>query len=79
MTKIQIQQEITNVLIQMGISPKAITEKASYYKDLGLDSLDFTEMIMEFELRLDLTINCTELDNIKTIKDTIDCIIRLKN
>jgi len=79
MTKIQIQQEITNVLIQMGIPPKAITQKASYYKDLGLDSLDFTEMIMEFELRLGLNINCTELDNIKTIKDTIDCIIRLKN
>jgi len=74
MTKKQIHQEIKSLLIQMGIAPKAITKKASYYKDLGLDSLDFTELVMEFESRLDLTINCAEMEKLNTVNDTIEYI-----
>lgn len=56
MTKSKIQEEIETVLLQMGIAPKAITKQASYRKDLGLDSLDFAELMMEFECRLGLSI-----------------------
>ena len=49
-----------------------------YYKDLGLDSLDFTEFIMEFESHLGLTINCTEMEKLSTINDTIEYIYQLK-
>lgn len=72
MTKSQIQNEITNILVQMGIPASAILANASYYKDLGLDSLDFAELIMECELRLNLETNCIEVENIKTIKDTVE-------
>lgn len=72
MTKSQIQSEITNILVQMGIPASAILANASYYKDLGLDSLDFAELIMECELRLNLETNCIEVENIKTIKDTVE-------
>jgi len=72
MTKSKIQKEITNILVQMGIPANAIVANASYYKDLGLDSLDFSELIMECELRLNLEINCMELENLRTIKDTVE-------
>ena len=77
MTKTEIRREIESVLIQMGIPFKSITQKSSYSKDLGLDSLDFTELFMELELRFDLDMNCTDIENIETIKDTVDYVSRL--
>lgn len=79
MTKKEIHWEIRCLLIQMGIAPKSITKQASFYKDLGLDSLDFTELIMECESRLDLSINCEMMEQLKTVKDTIDYVYQLKN
>ena len=72
MTKSQIQKEITNILVQMGIPASAILANASYYKDLGLDSLDFAELMMECELRLDLETSCLEVEKLRTIQDTVE-------
>ncbi len=58
MTKQKIIAEIKLILLQMGIPSKALTRQSSYYKDLGLDSLDVVELMMEFELRFELQIQC---------------------
>lgn len=79
MTKAQIQKEITNILLQMGIPATAIMANASYYKDLGLDSLDFAELIMECEARLNLQTSCLEVEKIRTVKDTVDYAKQLLN
>ena len=67
-----IQNEIYKVLSDMGIAPKAITKKASFYKDLGLDSLDFAEMVMEVEQRFNVEIPSMEAENILTVQNAID-------
>jgi len=72
MTSINIKREVIAVLVAMGIAEKAITEKASFSKDLGLDSLDFVEMVMEFELRFDINIPTIEAEKICTVKQAID-------
>ena len=72
MTQIDIKREVISVLSDMGIAERAITEKANFSKDLGLDSLDFTEMVMEFELRFDLSIPTMEAEKICTVKHAID-------
>ena len=72
MTQIDIKREVISVLSDMGISERAITEKANFSKDLGLDSLDFVEMVMEFELRFDLSIPTLEAEKICTVKHAID-------
>ncbi|MEM6321820.1 MAG: acyl carrier protein [Bacteroidota bacterium] len=72
MTQIDVKREVIAVLSDMGISEKAITEKASFSKDLGLDSLDFVEMVMEFELRFDLSIPTIEAEKICTVKQAVD-------
>ena len=72
MTQIDIKREVISVLSDMGIAEKAITEKANFSKDLGLDSLDFTEMVMEFELRFNLSIPTMEAEKICTVKHAID-------
>lgn len=72
MTPINIKREVAAVLVDMGIAEKAITEKANFSKDLGLDSLDFVEMVMEFELRFNISIPTTEAEKICTVKQAID-------
>lgn len=67
-----VKNEVHKVLIGMGIAPKAITAKASFYKDLGLDSLDFAEMVMEVEQRFNVEIPAMEAENICTVQQAID-------
>jgi acyl carrier protein len=72
MTPNKIKREVTSVLLDMGIAEKAITEKANFSKDLGLDSLDFVEMVMELELRFNISIPTMEAEKICTVKQAID-------
>ena len=71
MTQTDIKREVTAVLTKMGVPTKAITDKASFQKDLGLDSLDFAEMVMEFEMRFHLDIPFTEAEDIHTVKEAV--------
>lgn len=71
MTQTDIRREVIAVLMNMGIATKAITDHASFQKDLGLDSLDFAEMVMEFEMRFNLDIPFTEAELITTVSDAI--------
>ena len=74
MTQQNIQKEITNILANMGIAEKAITNKASFIKDLGLDSLDFAELVMELETAFDMEIPILEAEKIQTVHQAVDYI-----
>lgn len=67
MKKATIKKELSQILMNMGIAEKAIMEQASFYKDLGLDSLDFTELIMELECTFATEIPTLEAEKIQTI------------
>lgn len=67
-------QKITTILKNMGVAEKAITKNASFYKDLGLDSLDVAELIMEMEIVFEINIPAMEAENIKTLKQAISYI-----
>lgn len=43
-----------------------ITPEANFIKDLGFDSLDFVELIMEFEQAFDIAIPDEEAEKIQT-------------
>ena len=66
-----IQHGMFDILKNMGIAEKAITKNASFQKDLGLDSLDFAELIMEIEASFSITIPVLEAENIQTVKEAI--------
>lgn len=68
MNQRDIQYQLKEILKDMGVMEKAITQKASFYKDLGLDSLDFAEMIMVFENRFNVEIPMMEAEQIQTVK-----------
>jgi len=74
MTQKKIQQKILVILLNMGIAEKAVTEKASFIKDLGLDSLDFAELVMELEMTFGLEIPILEAENIQTVYQAVSYI-----
>jgi len=77
MTRPQIKNELYRILLNTGIDSNAITERASFQKDLGLDSLDFAELILLFEIHFSLEIPVLEAEQIDTIKGAIDLIQEL--
>ena len=59
---------------QMGQSKEKVTETTSFINDLGADSLDTVELVMELEDEFDLSIPDEEAEKIKTVGDAITYI-----
>jgi len=59
---------------QMGASKEKVTEATSFINDLGADSLDTVELVMEFEDEFDLNIPDEDAEKIQTVGDAIKYI-----
>ncbi len=59
---------------QMGASRDKITDATSFVNDLGADSLDTVELVMEFEDEFDLNIPDEDAEKIQTVGDAIKYI-----
>lgn len=73
MEKLEI---LKGILAEKGVDVNAVSED-SVLKDLGLDSLDTVEIMMEIEEKLDIEFSTDELADAKTIKDVF-CLIDKK-
>ncbi len=51
-----MKQRILNILNNFGLQPTAITDDAHFVKDLGFDSLDLVDMMMQLEQEFDIAI-----------------------
>jgi acyl carrier protein len=58
----------------MGASRDKITAETSFIQDLGADSLDTVELVMEFEDEFDLNIPDEDAEKIQTVGDAIKYI-----
>ena len=56
---------------QLGADPDKITSETSFVSDLGADSLDTVELVMELEEEFDIDIPDADAENIRTIGDAI--------
>ena len=59
---------------QMGQSKDKVTEETSFINDLGADSLDTVELVMELEDEFDISIPDDAAEKIKTVGDAISYI-----
>jgi acyl carrier protein len=67
--------KIKDVIIdKLGVDEEAITEEAHFVNDLGADSLDTVELIMEFEEEFGIEIPDEEAENITTVTSAIKYI-----
>ena len=62
------------IIDKLGVDESAITEEAHFVNDLGADSLDTVELIMEFEEEFSIEIPDEDAENITTVSTAIKCI-----
>ena len=69
----EIGEKVKAIIVdKLGVDPSVVTETASFTNDLGADSLDTVELIMEFEKTFDITIPEEDGgDKIATVGDAI--------
>ena len=72
------EKVIQLVMDQLDVTREQCKLEASFIDDLGADSLDLVEMIMEMEEKFGVEIADEELEKIRTIQDVVD-FIRAKN
>ena len=59
------------IVDKLGVDDSEVTNEASFTNDLGADSLDTVELIMEFEKEFDLAIPDDEAEKISTVGEAI--------
>ena len=59
---------------QMNVDRSQITKETSFVNDLGADSLDTVELVMEFEDEFDLDISDEDAEKIQTVGEAIGYI-----
>ncbi|MCY4158839.1 MAG: acyl carrier protein [Bacteroidetes bacterium] len=60
------------VVDKLGVAEDSISPDASFSDDLGADSLDTVELIMEFEKEFNVSIPDEDAEKIATVGDAID-------
>lgn len=71
----EIASRVKAIIVdKLGVDENQVTETAAFTTDLGADSLDTVELIMEFEKEFDIEIPDEDAQSIKTVKDAIDYI-----
>lgn len=70
-----VEDKVKEIIIkQMGVKAEQITKETSFINDLGADSLDTVELIMEFEDAFDMNIPDEDAEKIRTVGDAIKYI-----
>ena len=69
----EILKKVQDIIVdKLGVEPSVVTENASFTSDLGADSLDTVELLMEFEKEFGIKIPDEETANISTVKDAVE-------
>jgi acyl carrier protein len=70
-----IEERVINIVCeQMGASRDKIQPATSFINDLGADSLDTVELVMEFEDEFDINIPDEDAEKIQSVGDAIEYI-----
>ena len=75
----EIAEKVKSIIVEkLGVEKSEVTEEASFTNDLGADSLDTVELIMEFEKEFDIQIPDDQAENIATVGQAISYIEEAK-
>ena len=67
-----IKERVTKIIVdKLGVDSSEVTNEASFTNDLGADSLDTVELIMEFEKEFGLSIPDEKAEKIETVGKAI--------
>jgi acyl carrier protein len=67
-----IAEKVKSIIVEkLGVEASEVTPEASFTNDLGADSLDTVELIMEFEKEFNVSIPDDQAENIQTVGQAI--------
>ena len=70
-----IAERVKKIVIEhLGVEAEKVTEAASFIDDLGADSLDTVELVMEFEDEFETSIPDEQAEKIQTVGQAIEFI-----
>lgn len=68
----EIAAQVKNIIVdKLGVDAEEVTPEKSFTNDLGADSLDTVELIMEFEKEFGISIPDNQAEKISTVGDAI--------
>lgn len=71
----EIQDKVKAIIVEkLGVDESEVKSEASFANDLGADSLDTVELIMEFEKEFGISIPDDQAEKIATVGDAIEYI-----
>lgn len=70
-----VEAKVKSIIVdKLGVDESEVVGEANFTNDLGADSLDTVELIMEFEKEFDLSIPDEDAENIATVGDAVKYI-----
>jgi acyl carrier protein len=70
-----VAQKVEEILVEkLGIASTEVTPDANLIKDLGIDSLDYAELVMEFEHTFDIRIPDSDAEQLGTVSQAVNYI-----
>ena len=70
-----VKSKVVSIIVdKLGVEESEVSNEASFTNDLGADSLDTVELIMEFEKEFNIAIPDDQAENIQTVGDAIKYI-----
>ncbi len=70
-----VKEKVVSIIVdKLGVNPEDVVETASFTNDLGADSLDTVELIMEFEKEFNISIPDDQAEKISTVGDALKFI-----
>ena len=71
----EIEARVKAIIVdKLGVDESEVTPTASFTNDLGADSLDTVELIMELEKEFGMQIPDDQAEKISTVQDAVDYI-----
>lgn len=71
----EVAEKVKSIIVdKFGVEESEVTPEASFTNDLGADSLDTVELIMEFEKEFNIAIPDEQAEKIGTVGDAITYI-----
>jgi acyl carrier protein len=72
-----IEERVINIVCEnLGVNKEQVNRSTSFTEDIGADSLDIVELVMELEEEFEITIPDEQAEKIKTVGEAIDYIER---
>ena len=70
-----VTKQVEAILVdKLGIAPTEVTPDANLIKDLGIDSLDYAELVMEFEHTFSIRIPDSDAEELSTVSQAVTYI-----